>query len=301
MCLPLAPPVALMILWRTGGVSGQTADWFNWKAKLAWIQATLRDRWYMFDLACAGFLVLSLVWAIRSKRVEFSRHLAATALFLAFVFAMLPRIVFGSAFADMRLTPFMLAIALLAIRPRAGVSFRQLAPIAIVALVFFGVRIGATAWSFALYHQRHQLALQTLDRIPREARLISFVGRNCRVPWYTNRMEHFPALALVRRYAFSNDQWNMAGAQLLTIRKADAPKFVADPSQLVSHAKCPSEIWGSLEMSLANFPRAAFDYVWIIDPPSRVPIPTDLRPVWSNGKDTLYRIERGPALEARPQ
>jgi hypothetical protein len=295
-CLPLAPPVALMILWRTGGVSGQTVDWFNWKAKFLWFQTTLRDRWQLFDFASLAVLIIALVWAIRSKTVEFSRHLGATALFLLLVHLLLPRIVFGSAYADMRLTPFVIAIAIIAIRPRKGVPSRQLVPIAMIALAFFTVRMAGTTASLALHHQRHEMALQALDHIPRETRLISFVGRNCRMPYFSNRMEHLPAIALVRNHAFSNDQWVMAGAQLLTIRKSDAPGFVADPSQLVSHRKCPTELWGSLETSLARFPRAAFDMVWVIDPLGDVSVPGDLKPVWTNGLDTLYRIESVTAL-----
>ena len=116
-CLSLVPPLLLMIVWRSGGhVAGQTGDWFNFSAKLLWFNMTLRDRWRAFDLISLGVLVIVLLAALRDRRLEFSRNLGATALFLLAVFLCLPRIVFGSAYADMRLTPYVLAIALISIR-----------------------------------------------------------------------------------------------------------------------------------------------------------------------------------------
>ncbi len=289
-CLSLFPPVLLMIAWRTGGVSGETGDWFNWSAKAVWLEMILRDRWQWFDLASLLFLIGALLYANRSTKLEFSRHLGATALLLAAVFILLPRIVFGSAYADMRLAPFMLAIALIAIRPKPGISVAALAPIALIALAFVTVRTGATTASFVLHHQRHSAALAALDRLPRNARLVSFVGRGCGLPWHTNRMEHLPALALVRRGAYTNDQWNMAGAQLMTIRKRDAKGFAHDPSQIVSKDRCFGEIWRTGSQALDRFPRGTFDYVWLIDPPAGTRVPADLVAVWTNGEDALYRI-----------
>ena len=53
-CLPLVPPVALMLLWRSKA-AGVTTDWFNWARKLDWLIMALRDRWEWFDV---GALVL---------------------------------------------------------------------------------------------------------------------------------------------------------------------------------------------------------------------------------------------------
>ena len=118
-CLPLALPMLLMIAWRSGEhVTGQTADWFNWRAKFAWLTMMLRDRWLAFDIASIALLGLILFKAFRDRNIEYSRNLGLSALFLLAVFVLLPRIVFGSAYADMRLAPFMVAIALIAIRPR---------------------------------------------------------------------------------------------------------------------------------------------------------------------------------------
>ena len=116
-CVPLALPMILMIFWRSGDhVTGQTADWFNWQAKVAWVMMVLRDRWEFWDIASTAVFLLVLFKAVRDPAIEYSRNLVLSALFLAAVFLLLPRIVFGSAYADMRLAPFVVAVALIAIR-----------------------------------------------------------------------------------------------------------------------------------------------------------------------------------------
>jgi hypothetical protein len=291
-CLSLFPPLLLMVAWRTAGLGGAIGVFFYWDAKLLWFQTILRDRWQLFDVASLFFLIGALLFASRSAKFEFSRHLGATALMLALAYILLPRVLFESAYADMRLAPFMLTMALIAIRPKQGVAVAALAPLALIALAFVAVRTGGTTASFLMHHQRHTQALAALDHLPTGARLVSFVGRGCRLPWLTNRMEHLPALALVRRGAFANDQWKMTGALLLTVRKKDAPDFTYNPSQIVSEKQCEDERWLTSNQALRQFPRDAFDYVWMIDAPAGTRAPNDLAAIWTNGADTLYRIKR---------
>ena len=292
-CLALTPPIALMLAWRSGHAAGQTGDMFNYMAKLWSMLIVLRDRWLFYDVLSLGVILILILRAVRSPRIAFSRNLAASALFLLAVFILLPRIVFGSAYADMRLAPFIFAVAVLAIRWRnwSDTAFARNA--ALAALAFFLVRTGGTTASFFLYHQDWERELAALEHVPEGARLISFVGRDCRYGWYTPRLDHLPGLALVRKRAFSNDQWTMAGAQLLTVTYPQGGKFVRDPSQIVTAAKCPSEQWLTIEQSLERFPREAFDYVWLIDPPEHDPALTrGLRPIWRDGDSVLFEVMR---------
>ncbi len=122
-CIPLALPMVLMVLWRSGAdVTGKTTDWFNWRWKINWVTMVLRDRWMAFDLASVTVLFLVLLKGVRDERVEYSRNLVLSAAFLFVVYLLLPRVVFGSAYADMRLAPYVLAIALIALSP--GVACR---------------------------------------------------------------------------------------------------------------------------------------------------------------------------------
>ena len=290
-CLSLAPPILLMIAWRSGHVGGQTADWFNWDAKAQWLVMTLRDRWKTWDIISVILLWLLPVGAVLYRQFELSRNLAASAVFLILVFMVLPRIVFGSAYADMRLTPYMLAIAIVAIRPLPGASRRVLSGLAIAAFAFFVARIGGNSWSFYDIARAQNRALVALDKVPVGARLVTFVGSTCQMPWAMNRNWHLPAMATVRRSAFSNDQWDMAGAQMMRPIKADAGHFRHDSSQVVIAGRCRDK-WRSLDWSLAALPRGAFDYIWLIEPP--VFDPAGLRgttQLWTDGKNALYRID----------
>ncbi|MEO5867928.1 MAG: hypothetical protein ABIS14_05415 [Sphingomonas sp.] len=302
-CAPLALPMVMMVLWRTGDhVTGQTADWFNWHAKYNWLKMVLRDRWQAFDIASAVLIYLILASAVysvvfsrsRGARIEFSRNLGLSALFLLAVFILLPRIVFGSAYADMRLAPFMVGIAVIGLRPRAALSMRSAAMLAMLGFAFFIVRIAATTVSFWLYDRAYTRALTALDHIPAGGRLVTFVGRRCADDWAYSRLEHIPAIALERKLAYTNDQWSMAGAQLLTTRYFSAGHFAHDPSQIVTDRWCHGEWWHTISWSMAYLPRDAFDYVWLLQPP---PYPARLTagliPLWRDGNNVLYRIDHG--------
>jgi hypothetical protein len=291
-CLPMALPVVPMLVWRSGATD-MTGDWFDWGTKSLWVLTTLRDRWQAFDLASLAVVIGLIFVALRNPHLGWSRNLAVSALVLLGVYVLLPRIIFGSAYADMRLTPYLAAIAIIAIRPKTDASPRLLGTLAVIGLAFFAARIAGHTASMAIASARYDRALVALDHIPTGARLAAFTRRTCGLEWSTNRMEHLSALAIVRRRAFSNDQWDVSGANLMLITKADAPGFVVDPSQLIVPARCTGAPWMTPDEALVKLPRGAFDYIWMIDPPrydERLAV--GMTPVWRNRTDVLYRIER---------
>jgi hypothetical protein len=292
-CVPLALPMVLMVVWRSGEhVGGQTGDWFNWRAKIGYMTMALRDRWITFDLAGMAILLLILFRGFRDPSVEYSRNLGLSALFLLAVFILLPRIVFGSAYADMRLAPFMLAIAVIAVRPKKGLSIRGSATIAALGLAFVLVRIAAGTASFWMFAQDYDRELKALDHLPVGAKLVTFVGAQCGAPWKMTRLEHLPAIALERRAAYANDQWSMAGAQLLTVKYVRAQRFAHDPSEIVTSVQCPREWWRPISKAMARFPRNAFDYVWLIRPPAYdAKFNQGLIPIWRDGSSVLFRVD----------
>ena len=291
--LPLAPPALLMVLWRSGGhASDGTGDWFNWRQKINWLTMVLRDRWTLFDIGSVGVLLLVLLKGIRDPAIQYSRNLALSAIFLALVFVALPRIVFGSAYADMRLAPFMIGIALIALRPRPDGPVRSGAVLAAVGLVFFLARTGGTTISYWLYDKSYDRELAALDHVPVGAKLVSFVGETCYNQWTMTRLQHLPGMAMVRRLAYTNDQWSMPGAQMLTVRYAPAKRYAHDASQIVTSTQCPTEWWRPVSISLVRFPRDAFDYVWLISPPNYDKrLEQGLIPVWRDGTSALFRID----------
>jgi hypothetical protein len=296
-CLSLTPPVALVLIWRSES-AGTTGDWFNWHRKWEWLTMALRDRWEIFDLVSLALACAVLLFALFSRRLTYSRNLAASTIFLSLVFVLLPRIVFGSAYADMRLAPYLFAIALIAIRfsERAGPRF--VAAFGAAGLAFFLVRTAATTVSMWIYDRSYDRELAALDHVPEGARMVSFVGRRCVEPWGMSRLLHLPGLAISRRRAFSNDQWAMAGAQLLTVHYWPGWPFIRDATQVVTMRRCRGEVWRTMNLALASFPRGGFDYVWLIQPPPYDPRLTQgLQPVWRSGRSVLYRVvDRSPPV-----
>ncbi|MFA5964752.1 MAG: hypothetical protein WC804_12100 [Sphingomonas sp.] len=296
-CVPLAIPMALMVLWRTGDhVTGQTADWFDWQAKTMWVTMMLRDRWALLDIASTAVLLLILFKGFRDPAIEYSRNLGLSALFLLTVYILLPRIVFGSAYADMRLAPFMVAIAVIALRPRPGLSIRHASTLAALGMAFFLVRVVSTTASFVLYSKSYDRAFAVIDRVPRGAKMVTFVGRTCRDDWAYSRLEHIPGIALERKLIFANDQWSMAGAQTLTTHYPIARRFAHDPSQIVTDRWCHGEWWWTIQASLTRLPRDAFDYVWMINPPPYdAKFNAGLVEIYRDGPMVLYRIDHSKA------
>ena len=83
----------------------------------------------------------------------------------------------------------------------------------------------------------------------------------------------------------------------MDVHYPEGGRFVRDPSQMTTAEKCPLERWLTLDDALKRFPRAAFDYVWLIDPPAYDPMAVEgLRPIWRNGASVLYKVERGDRI-----
>jgi hypothetical protein len=285
----MALPLALMILWRSEASGGRTIGWFLWGFKLEYFERALRDRWHGFDLAALAILVLLPLFALVHRRLVLSRNLAFSGLTLLAGFLLLPRVIFGSAYADMRLVPYMLAIFVLAIRFKAETVYPLARTLALAAVAFLLVRTAGTTASFAIAanHQREQLSV--LADVPLGSRVVSLVWAPCK-GWANRRSDHLPSLLIVRRDSFANDQWPLAGSSLLTTNYPEAGWYRGDPSGVVRSEGCRRE-GVPIELSLRAIPRDAFDYLWLIDLP---PIPR----AWVAGW-TPVRIAKGSLLLKR--
>src|SRR5690606_36063154 len=124
-----------------------TGDWFNMIAKASWIMMALRDSWQWYDFGMVAIILALIVEARRRPELTFSRNLAFSALVLFAGFLILPRIVFGSAYADMRLAPYMIACALLAIRFRGETVMRTARVLAVLGIAFYLTKVATTTRS----------------------------------------------------------------------------------------------------------------------------------------------------------
>jgi hypothetical protein len=290
-CSVMALPVLIMLIWRSETHGGTTSSWFDWKLKWRWFYSVLRDRWEIYDIGSLIAAGLVFAYALVSRKLTLSRNLAFSAIVLACSFALLPRIVFGSAYADMRLVPYLMAVALLAIRFRGEPDWRTARVLAALGLCFLVIRIGGTTTSLAITANDQQAKLEALNAVPRGARVITLTGMPCRNYWPLLRNSHLGAMVVVRREGFSNDQWLMEGLNLLDLKYRAAGYFAADPSQLVRPRGCRDYLHRTIDESLALLPRRDFDYLWLIDvPPFDPTLVADIQPVWRGRGSILYRL-----------
>lgn len=288
-CLPLAPPLLLQVLWRDGGAAGRSADFFNMSSKLFWLASILRERWMWWDLAGAALLCVIVLAGIAGRGLRMDRRLGLGAALLGIAFFLLPRILFGSAYADTRLAPFAVAIALLALEPKQ-LSRRTASIWAAAGLAFLLARTAVSTVSFALYDRAWQAQLRAIDHLPMGARVFALVRLGC-PGWSSSRMEHIASIAIVRRDVFINDQWYMPGAQLIRRRYAVPPRYDGDPSQMLPPPHCRFKRESLLIPAIDNLPRDRFDHVWLIDlPAARWPKRSWLIPVWHGRTGILYRV-----------
>ncbi len=286
----MALPLAVMLVWRSEAHGGQTIDWLNWKIKWRWIYAALRDRWKWFDIGSLVVPLLVFLYAIFSRKLTLSRNLAFSAIVLGIAFVMLPRIVFGSAYADMRLVPYLMAVMLLAIRFRGAPDRTTAQVLAVLGLLFFATRTIANTISLAWAANDQTAKMHAIDLMPRGARVISLVGMTCSEYWPPLRNGHLGAMVIVRKDGFSNDQWLLEGVNLLDLKYRRAGYFAADPSQLVRPNNCHDKLHRQIDQSLKTLPRDDFDYVWLMDVPPYDPASvSDMRLVWRGPGSVLYQ------------
>lgn len=291
-CLPLALPVLLTIFVRANGGEGGTGDWFNWAIKYDWLMMALRDQWQAFDIMSLFLLLLIIASTLILRSLRFEPRLGLAALLLLAAFVITPRIFISSAYADMRLIPYAIALALLSIDGRqASALFGKL--LMLVGLGFFLVRTAATTESFRRYDAMLSSEAAAIAFIPAGARVATLINQAFDQGWMLDRRAHLPSLALARKRIFTNDQFIMAGAQLLQIRYDKAASFDRDPSQLIKANSSDRTDWRNFSEAMAALPRSAFDYIWVIGEGEDEKVDySGLTPVWQQGKSILYRIDR---------
>lgn len=262
-CLLL--PCLLFVFWpHANGAPGETGVWFDIIGKLGMVVMAMRDRWGVWDVASALALVGMIVWTARSS--AFRRHagLSLGAVLVAAAFILLPKHLGGTSFVDMRLAPMILAIALIAVRPCDDCPRRVVQTLAVAGLVFVSARLTGNAISMAMFDRQLQEDLSVLDSVPRDTLLVSLTVKPCLAsdPWLRDRRTHLAGYALARRHDFANDQWAMAGGQLLRVHAPAMGPFIGDPSQSVNPGTCGSK--PGVTDVVATVP-APVKYVWILE------------------------------------
>jgi len=291
--LPLCSPLLLMATLAHHQSNSQVGAFFNVHNLAVWLVSMLRDRWKWFDVASTALLfALVCVAATRRAGLRFAPVLAWSGLALFALFLVAPGTINGSDYVNTRLAPYALAVLLLAIDTRSTSAVLQ-RRLAWGAAAFLVLRMAGASASFALYDRDWTRNLAALDHIPRGSAVASFTPAPAGArTWYSTRQEHLCAMAIVRRDAFVNCEWDIDGLQLLQVKYAAAGHYSRDPSQMFYRPSPQDPSATTLADRLQGFPRAAFDYLWLVGvPDEQRPRQPDLQPVWSNDDSALYRIQ----------
>jgi hypothetical protein len=278
-----------MAYWFAFGSEGSNGDW-NGLAKIDYLASIFRNEWQAFDRLCAVGIYAILLLAVRKIGLSIEPRLGTAALLLFIAFVLMPGEVLGAHYADMRVVPYAVALALLATVPTGSAAAGRM--IALAALIFFAARMGAQAWTYWQLDRSQQGQLAALDHVPAGAKIFAIVDTGCPI-WRLRRSNHLGAMGIVRREAFVNGQWPMPGGRLLSVRYAPAEGFALEGTQYHEPEACRRFQSRSVDRLVRAFPRGAFDYLWLIDfDPAKAPRDGGLVPVWQGERGMLLRIAR---------
>lgn len=284
-CL-LVPLAVGALFGPPGGETGPTQGWFQMVWKMFHLFAILADRWAWFDTFSLVFILGLLVAAriMKGTRPDRATGLAA-ALIAAFAW-LLPSQALGSHYADIRLFPIALTLSLLCIGVTDAMQRRTVGGLFLLASLFAGIRLTATFAAGQISGREMERELAVLDSLPEHTQMVVLRARECdlRIKIRLDRSTHLAGYAIARRGAFSNDQWQVAGAQLLQIHNPAIAPFDQDPSQFTFNRPCEKDI-GVFSMA-RNVPAAA-SHLWVSwDGP---PQPLDgWQPIRSGNTSVLY-------------
>ncbi|MGX7925693.1 hypothetical protein ACWPMX_03870 [Tsuneonella sp. HG094] len=297
-CIGLLPPLVFMIAWRSGTSGARTEQW-SLELKFQWLIGVFQSGWRASDILSMAVIVGALGIGSLGRRAARDAGLSFGALLCVFAFIALPARVFGSFFADMRLLPYAMIAALLAISVEhwGKAAVRAAFACAIAFLVF---RLALIAEDFRIKDRQVAQVLPALDRIPRGSQVATLVIEPCSGSYRLPILRHIGGLVIARRDAFANDQWIAPGVNLLRI-DYDAPGvFRADPSQSVAPDDCVTHGRRNLTWSLQNVPRHAFAYIWVLGAlPAPLPDVEGYDLVTQGPQNALYM--RRPGVADRPR
>jgi hypothetical protein len=259
----LVPWVVKLLTFAHPTGSGANTGFFLLSDKLHDIARIFRDQWFAFDLVSVAAIVGLMCWSWLSPWTRLNRGLILAAAVTALAVILVPSRLMGSFFADQRLLEPTMLFALLAIGPSPRAPAKLMPALLTAAILFAGIRLASSAISLWQRGVQSASYLAVLEARPRGSQLIFFRAAACPPPspWPIDRLTHLGGYAIVRRHAFSNDQWQVPGAQLLRVHNPAAGPFAVDNSQLTHETKCRGE--PGIAAKAAQVPQA-IPYIWVI-------------------------------------
>lgn len=294
---PLLTPLAPMLLWRSTATGAGIEGWFDWHQKFTWLISIQRLAWVWPDILCAITLLIVIAVSVFVRQVAADRRLALAAGISLAAFLLLPKQIFGSVFADMRLGPYVIIVALLALddhrlRGRLGSTLMLL------AVLFLAGRLALTG---LVYHQREQILdrqLVAISAVPENARLATLVEIPCQDEWALPWFSHIGSTAIVQRLAFANDQWANASMNPLQVHFPAAGTYATDDRQLFFPDRCEKS--PRLAEALRAMPMRAFTHVWIVGvAPTAIPPRDGLALAWHSDDAAVFTVDHPISVRSR--
>jgi hypothetical protein len=283
--LTLAKPHFEAAAVAAAGSGGSMWNLGAFKLKFFWILFPLRDELAPLDLASLAVIGLIPVLLLFLGKLRLDRGLI---LFAAGVFALfwiLPTALMNGFYADLRLLPVAWFAALLACRsPAEG---RDRGWIAIFATALFLVRIGFTTHGWIDRGNELTKELHAIDQMPQGARIEVIAPLRMCKSWANEGYSHLPSLAIIRRNAFANSEWDIPGQQLMQPIAARGTLYNTATSLALPGSGCSGK---TVEEMLAGLPRDRFDYVWMFKIKAPASSSAWLTPVFQGPRGTLYAI-----------
>jgi hypothetical protein len=267
--------------------SGRSTGFFLLGDKLLKIARVFRDQWFSFDLVSVAVILGLLVWSWVSPWTRLNRGLMLAAAVTALAVIVVPSRLMGSFFADQRLLEPMFLFALLAIGFAPRAPAKLVPALFTAAILFAGARLAANAVSLWQLGTRSANDLAVLEAVPRGSQMVNFRAWRCPppFPWAIDRRTHLGGYAIARRHAFSNDQWQVPGAQLLHIHNPAAGEFTHEDSEIAYETACQGQ--PGIVAKAAQVP-PTIPYLWIVWDTAPKAL-AGWQPVARNGGSVLYR------------
>lgn len=286
LVLPACWPLLLTIVWQIG--APHHAASFDWAIKPHWLADFLRSQWKWFDRLSAAFVLLScavlaaLWWRGRDRR---GLALIVAGLSLLGCFVVVPDQVIGSSIADARLIPPALMLLLIgfSVPPRSDRA---------VLVVCAAFALSRLAYTTAIWTERSSeiaAELGPIEQVPAGARIATLSYATGCDSWPLFGFDHVSALAIARKHAFVNSEWDIGDTQLMRPIYNDGRDFNEVQSSYVAKpgTACSGE---PLQTRLATLPRDRFDFVWSFVGPLGA---SGLVPVARGRLGILYRVGAG--------
>ncbi len=292
----VALPAALVLLWQQGTANDVlTTGFFRWGHKAQQLSQVLRDQNIWLDVGSVVVIGSVIAFGLISRNFRLDRGLGLAACIFLVLQVFLPIQLQGSAYADSRLWPITIALAVLSLRPvdRKAEQFRFGPLIAGLGAVLIVSRVVVGSAGFASYGRAYTSHLMAIEKIAPGSRVVALVGLNCPDQWRKSRIEHLPSLAILRKDVFTNTQWAISSGQLLNPRYARGTGWDRDPSQFVGHWNdCRLPMPARMAARASQIPRGLFDYLWVldVDTVSLPRIPGTMQ-VFRDDRSALYRLD----------